>query len=126
MTLDDLNRVDAKQFEMLNYMLKCKDMAEDEFNECYPDSYMESDFGFGKVIELVEGGSAIKLVRDNVDQYISAFVDRYFQQDRLQFNALYRGVEAACGTFLLDILTPEMAEGRACSSKQISWQAMKR
>lgn len=78
MKLDDLSKVDAKQFEMLIYMLKCKEMGEDEFSDCYPDSYMESDFGFGKVVELVAGGSTIKLVRDNVDQFITAFVDKYF------------------------------------------------
>lgn len=107
-------------------MLMAKDMTEDEFNELYPDSFFVSDFGFGRLHELCERGATIKLNRENVQLYIDSFVQKFFEQDRIQFAALFRGVETVCGKFLLKMLTEEMAEARGCSSKQVSWQAMKR
>jgi hypothetical protein len=72
---------------MLAHMLKCKELSDEEFNECYPDSYMECDFGFGNVIELCDGGSQTKLTRQNVDEYVELFVSKYFAQDHVQFAA---------------------------------------
>jgi len=126
MTMDDLNKVDARQTEMLKHMQLCKDMSDSEFDELYPDQFMVSDFGFGRVVELCEGGSKIKLTRNNVEIFADLFVKKYFEQDRLQFEAFFQGIEAVCGRLTLKMLNEETIETRACSSKQVSWQAMKR
>jgi hypothetical protein len=47
MTLDDLKNVDTKQYELFCAMLVLKNSSDQEFDDCYPDTYMECDFGSG-------------------------------------------------------------------------------
>jgi hypothetical protein len=68
---------------MLKHMLMCKDMSDEEFFDLYPDSFMVSDFGFGRVVELCENGSKVRVTRENADAFAEFFVQKYFEQDRL-------------------------------------------
>lgn len=47
MTLVDLKKVDTRQFELFQAMLALKDQSEEDFEACYPETFMESDFGSG-------------------------------------------------------------------------------
>ena len=83
MTLSDLKKVDTKQFELFQAMLSFKDQSDEDFEACYSDTFMESDFGSGHVVELCPGGSQVKLTKDKIDLFVNSYVEKYFQQDRL-------------------------------------------
>lgn len=81
MTLDDLKKVDLKREEILESIMNCRELPEDEFNECYQDIFFEADFGKGQVVQLCDNGSKIPLTKDKIDEYVNCFVQKYFQQD---------------------------------------------
>lgn len=116
-TIDDLQKVDAKQAEMLKHMLACKGMPSDEFFDYYPDQFLETDFGQGRLVELCPGGSKIKLTQQTVGTYVDLYIEHFFKQDSLQFEAFERGVEAVCGKMVLSMMDEAIVEARACSTR---------
>ena len=74
MTLEDLKKVDLKRAEILESIINCRELPEDEFNECYKDIFFEADFGRGQVIQLCDIGSKIPLTKDKIDDYVKSFV----------------------------------------------------
>ena len=57
MTLEDIKKVDLKRAEILEFMIKCQELNEEEFMNYYPDIFFETDFGYGQIVQLCEGGS---------------------------------------------------------------------
>ena len=67
----------------------------------------------------------MQVSKDNIDLYVQLYLEKYSQQDKLQFEVFMEGINYVCGSSLLAFITPEIAARRASSQTQVSWKAIK-
>ena len=91
----------------------------------YYDGYMfEADFGKGTV-PLCEGGLDKPLQRDNIDDYVKLYLQKYTEQEDLQYRCVMQGIEDVCGKRFLMHMLPHLASRRACASSIIDMKSLK-
>ena len=88
-TMEDLKQVDKYRFDDLERLLEAKENCQDdETFALYYDGYMfEADFGKGPV-PLCEGGLEKPLQRDNIDEYVKLYLEKYTSQEDLQYRCV--------------------------------------
>ena len=84
----------------------------------------EADFGQGSV-PLCEGGLEKPLTRSNIDEYIKLYLEKYTQQEDLQYRCVMQGIEDVCGKRLMMHMLPHLASRRACASNKIDMKSLK-
>ena len=65
------------------------------------------------------------LTKENTNQYIKLWLQKYTQLESAQFSQIYLGIQEVCGKRLLLLLTPKLAEKRACAAPTISVENIK-
>lgn len=84
----------------------------------------EADFGQGSV-SLCEGGLEKPLTRSNIDEYIKLYLEKYTQQEDIQYRCVMQGIEDVCGKRLMMHMLPHLASRRACASNKIDMKSLK-
>ena len=125
MTLADLANVENYHEQVLsNLTLDKSRLSTEEFNAMYNDTTFEVDFGRGP-LNLVPNGQDIALTKDNVHEYVSKFIERFFELDSEQFKVFADGIEFVCGRALLTMLTESFAMSRSCAKSVVSVEAFR-
>ena len=88
-TMEDLKQMDKYRSDDLERLLEAKENCQDdETFALYYDGYMfEADFGKGPV-PLCEGGLEKPLQRDNIDEYVKLYLEKYTSQEDLQYRCV--------------------------------------
>jgi hypothetical protein len=125
MTLADLAKVEKYHEQVLSQLLEDKSrLSTEEFNALYNDTTFEVDFGRGPLY-LVPNGQDIPLTKDNVDEYVAKFIERFFELDSQQFEVFADGIQLVCSRAFLTMLTESMAVSRSCAKSVINVDTFK-
>ena len=125
-SLDDLRSMDLFRYNHLQQLKKdIHTLGHDELKANYETLTFEADLDSEQRVELVPGGANIQINKSNIDDYIAKYLEAYSRLDSLQFRYVMQGILHVCGTPVVQFLTPEVANSRACGPAKIVFDQFK-
>ena len=130
-SIQDLREMDVFRAEMLNQIRQhAIELDSDEvFSVFYDGYYFTASLGTENeeenIVELCEGGSSKPLTRENAEEYISLYLQKYTEQDAVQFERLWLAIQDCASETMLSHISPQIAANRASSKPFITTAAMK-
>jgi len=82
--IDDLYQIDSTRHDFLKYQM---------VPGVFPETFV-ADLGSGEDVELCDGGSEREVTEQNRDEYVRLFIQKYFEQDRLIYDTIIKGIKA--------------------------------
>ena len=78
--------------------------TDEDFDAIYDGYTFEASFGSeadAEVVELCPGGVLKALTRENADEFVDLYLQKFTEQDALQFNRVHLAIQDSVGQRML-------------------------
>jgi len=125
LTLKDLKEMDPEVYKSLKHIQEYQGNLEEDLFAQFQVTY--DFYGEEKVHELKPGGSNINVTQENKNEYISLYLDWYFNKSiETQFRPFYKGFYKVVTGDAIRLFTGEELLTLICGSSHLDFEALEK